>query len=221
MTGVARASVDAVIDAARTVELKRGDPVWCPSDKADTVYWVRSGVVRVERGADDVHPLILRFHGRRDLFGVAALYSGRSRGTTALAHEECVVFGVPVGQIERLVHDEGRLGLRLSDLLIERQHRLEGRLAGLIHQPISDRLLALFVDVARDFGIRDGERVIVDLRLTHKQMAAMVGATRETVSLALQRLKRGGWVTTEERRFILLKPREMGVKVKPRRGRRL
>jgi len=221
MSGVEREDVDAVIAAARVLDLKRGALLWQPENRADTVYWVRSGVIRVEREGDKDHELILRFHGRLDIFGVAALYSGRGRGTCAVAHEESVVFGVPVSVIEGLARRHGKLGLRLSDLLIERQRQLETRLAGLVFQPVADRLRTLFVDVAREFGVVDGDRVIIDLRLTHKQMAAMVGATRETVSLAVQKLKRSGWLTTEGRRFILLRPKEMGVRVKPRRRRRV
>jgi CRP-like cAMP-binding protein len=219
LAGVPKDDVSALIAVAEPVSLCKRAALWQSDDSADTVYWLRSGVLRMERPGEDNRTLILRFHGRSDVFGVAALYSDRARGTRAVAHEEAIVFGVPVRALEDIARKNGPVALRLSDLLIQRQRRLEARLAGLIFQPVRARLRALFAELASDFGVRDSRGVILDLRLTHRQLAALIGTTRETVSLAVVRLRKDGWLCTEERRFILLRPKEMGVRVRQRRRR--
>ncbi|MCA9299295.1 MAG: winged helix-turn-helix domain-containing protein [Phycisphaerales bacterium] len=45
---------------------------------------------------------------------------------------------------------------------------------------------------------------MVNLRLTHKEMAAWIGATRETVSFAVTDLRREGLIETEGKRVVLL-----------------
>lgn len=206
LAGLPAREIQRLSRASEALELPRKKAVWAPTDPADRVFWVRSGCVRVGRSGGDDRQLILRFHGRGDVFGVSALYSPRERGTSAVAHEECVLYATPVAELERLARSHGDLGLRLSDLLIERQRRLEARLAGLVFTPVKERLLHLFSELAGDFGVRDSRGVIIDLRLTHREMAALVGTTRETVSLTLVGLRKGGWIATENRRVVLLRP---------------
>jgi CRP/FNR family transcriptional regulator len=66
------------------------------------------------------------------------------------------------------------------------------------------RLAGLLLDLADRFGVRDSEGVIVDLRLTHRELAALIGATRETVSVAIVELRDAGLVRTDARRAVLL-----------------
>lgn len=217
--GIDRGAVDGLVRQTELVAVARGRPVWGPDQPSDRVYWIRSGCVRVERPSGEDRALILRFHGRGDVFGVAALYSTRERGTRAVAHDACALFATPVQALEEVARDHGRLGLRLSDLLIARQRSLEARLAGIVFQPVRDRLLALFAELARDFGVRDSRGVIIDLRLTHREMAALIGATRETVSLTLVRLRRAGCIETVDRRVVLLQPDAVGAVPRERRRR--
>ena len=47
------------------------------------------------------------------------------------------------------------------------------------------QLASLLLELTEDFGVRDSRGVIINLKLTHKEMAALIGATRETVSFAI------------------------------------
>ena len=66
------------------------------------------------------------------------------------------------------------------------------------------RIASLLLDLAKTFGVRDSRGTIVNLKLTHKELAAMIGATRETVSFAIVALRKQGIVETEGKRVILL-----------------
>ena len=54
-----------------------------------------------------------------------------------------------------------------------------------------------------DFGVRDA-RGTINLKLTHREMAYLIGATRETVSFAILDLRKSKLLLTEGRRVILL-----------------
>jgi CRP/FNR family transcriptional regulator len=67
----------------------------------------------------------------------------------------------------------------------------------------------LFLDLADRFGVRDSRGVIVDVRLTHREMASLIGATRETVSVAIVELRNAGHIATEARRVIVVDERAL------------
>ncbi len=47
---------------------------------------------------------------------------------------------------------------------------------------------------AEQFGIKNGRSVVIDLPLAHKDIASMVGLTRETVSLEMKKLEQMGLI---------------------------
>jgi len=195
----------ALVRVVEDRELGRGEAIWQPDDLADSVFWVHSGSVRVARPARRGRTLILRFHGRQEMLGIASLYRNDRRGTQAIAHEACGVYRSPVSALEDLVRRHSNLGFRLAALWVQRQEHLERRLAALTFEPVQTRLMLLFEDLAGQFGVRDSRGVILTIRLTHRELGDLVGATRETVSAALGVLRRNGRVRTEEHRIVLLR----------------
>jgi CRP/FNR family transcriptional regulator len=96
------------------------------------------------------------------------------------------------------------LAMRMIRLVGERRQRLENRVESLLFKSAHARLAALFLELGDTFGVRDSRGRIVNLKLTHKEIASLIGATRETVSFAILDLRKDGLVLTEGKRVILV-----------------
>lgn len=59
-----------------------------------------------------------------------------------------------------------------------------------------DRLLGILTLLAEQFGHPQDEGVMIDLRITHQQLASAIGATRSTVTRLLSELRRRRLITT-------------------------
>ena len=92
----------------------------------------------------------------------------------------------------------------LHDRLGQQTHRASMHLA-MLHLPrVEDRITALFADLAERFGRVSGQRILVDLSLTHDLIGGLVGSRRPTVSLALRNLSADGTLERhEENRWSL------------------
>ena len=62
------------------------------------------------------------------------------------------------------------------------------------------------LSLGNEHGIDDTRGVVVGLKITHQEMANLIGSTRETVSLTLSQFKRKGLIQTEGRKVILADP---------------
>jgi CRP/FNR family transcriptional regulator len=70
---------------------------------------------------------------------------------------------------------------------------------------VSERLLKLFQRLAAEHGTpADGGGTKIDVRLTHADMASLIGSTRETVTVQMQQLVRDGAVRLDGRSIVLL-----------------
>lgn len=191
------------------VRVRRRREVWRVGDVADHLYFVRSGVVRVGRQLDDTHEITYAFHGKGDIFGevgcLAAVQDAPAvRHSDAFAHEELALYALPAHELRGLLEQSAEVGIQLAALVADRRRRVEDRLGLVPFRSVPSRVAIALLDLAAHFGVRDSRGIIVNLRLTHRELASLVGSTRETVSAELSRLRRAHVLAVESKRVVLL-----------------
>ena len=196
--------LEVLEQVSENVEVKRRHFVWEPGDAADTVYFVRTGIVKVSKVNEEGRELTLHFFTRDHLFGELAVVTGTTHDTVAEAYEDCLLLGIHKDDFLRVMMRSPALAVRMMRLVGERRQRLENRVENLLFRSAHARLAALFLELAQTFGVRDSRGVIINLKLTHKEIASLIGATRETVSFAILDLRRDNLIQTEGKRVVLL-----------------
>lgn len=196
-----RRAVEALAGLAEVRRVRRGAALWRVGDEADTVMVVRSGVVLLRSELAE-HTVTLDVCGRGAFLGIA----GGVRDHEATVHEDASVLRIDRDDFERwLVHHPGVVPAVLA-VAAHISQRMASRLALVSLHGARARLALLLLDLVEHFGVRDSRGVIVDLRLTHREMATLIGATRETVSVAIVELRNAGTIATESRRVIVVDP---------------
>lgn len=196
--------VESLASAMTLKRLPRGAVLWRPEESTDEVMWVRSGVVRVTLPTGTDREVTVGYFGRGELIGVHGGGRGEPRGELAEVHEDAALLSVPRAAFDRWLMECPTAIRPLLDMIAERFCRLQARLALVSMHGAKARLAGLLLDLGERFGVRDSRGVIIDLRLTHRELASLIGATRETVSVAIVELRNEGVLRTEQRRIILL-----------------
>jgi CRP-like cAMP-binding protein len=113
----------------------------------------------------------------------------------------------------RLVIYSWQQALQLPDLPARLRTRLwqQEAWAAMQARPyLDERLLGVLTLLAEQFGRPDPQGLLIDVRLTHAQLATAIGATRTTVTRLLGTLRQRALLTTvgegQEERFCLLNP---------------
>jgi len=71
---------------------------------------------------------------------------------------------------------------------------------------VPDRILNLFERLAAEHGVGVPDGTRLDVRLTHADIASLIGSTRETVSLEMSNLARDGRIAYDGKSIILRSP---------------
>ena len=185
--GVPPDDLDALENRCESTSLRKKVALWRPGDPADRVWFVRTGIMKVSKVTEEGRELTLQFYIKNDLFGEVAAFSPGQHETVAEAYEDATLYGLYREDFVRLMRQWPEVALRVTSLVFERRKRLENRVGGLLFKTAHARLASLFLDLAADFGVRDSRGTIINLKLTHKEMASLIGATRETVSFEIGR----------------------------------
>lgn len=187
-----------------SIEVRRRQLIWEPGQSASMIYLVRTGIVKLSKVSAEGRELTLHFFTRDNLFGELAVISEQPHDTVAEAYEDCLLVGIGKDDFNRLLMRTPLLAMRMMRLVGERRQRLENRVENLLFRSAHARLASLFIELAQTFGVRDSRGVIINLKLTHKEIASLIGATRETVSFAILDLRKDNLIQTEGKRVILL-----------------
>ena len=197
---------DAIARMAERVELKesrRRDVVYLPGDPGKALYLVHGGRIKVSKVTRDGKSLTLAYHGPAELFGDSCLLDGGPRTEMAEAVENALLSEIDRAHFEELMISHPQLGLAMTRLMIVRRRELENKVEALVFRDVSSKLAELLVKLAGEYGVEDARGTLVALKITHQELANLIGSTRETVSLTLSQFKRRRLILTEGRKVII------------------
>lgn len=126
-----------------------------------------------------------------DLFGAASLLLGR-QAHEARALEPAVVAAFAADTFRAALEANPSALWALAALLAEGSALLESRLIDLALRDVPGRVLDALVGIARTTTVSDRRGRIITDRVTHEELARLVGANRVSVSRALSLLRRRG-----------------------------
>lgn len=183
------------------LQLRRRRHSYRQGDSCGQVYCLLQGWVRLARLAEDGSEFTTRIVGRGDLFGEEALFGDLVFSSTATSLCDVVVAVCPAARMRALTARYPTLSTNVAQYLREDQNRTLNRLEQVLHKPVRERLLALLQSFAAECA--DTQAGAYEVTLTHLEMASLIGATRETVSLELGKLVSAGLVAKRGRKILI------------------
>jgi CRP/FNR family transcriptional regulator, cyclic AMP receptor protein len=176
------------------------------------LFVVREGrLALIEPTASGHHPIMIALLKPGEVYSTL----GEVAAPRLDALEDCAIAPIPALAVQGLIARYPRLGYNLAEVFSERVALLRETAAVLGEIRVEDRLRARLHQLADRFGIATPAGVGLPLELTHAQWALLVGAARESVTLAFGRLRAEGAIMVEERSVTIpwevIRAREAGA----------
>jgi CRP-like cAMP-binding protein len=179
----------------RATIFARGDP-------GDSLYLLKEGLVRVcsvsEKGAETILHIL-----KPDAIFGELLFSEERRALTAIAGTDVVVTVIPRKNLQEILRSVPAVAENFIRLLSRRLSKVEKEFADFGHTWSYDRLARILLSLAGEHGVETAAGTRITLRLTHEDLAKLIGTTRETVTTQINRFRRKGLVQREGRFFVV------------------
>jgi len=185
-------------------------------DTSNYMYLIYSGKVRVVKMNEEGKEQIITIHKRNEFFGEMTLLDNKTSPATIIAHEDAVIGLLHKKDFdEYLLNNEG-IRRKIIELLCARLRDSWEmiKILSFNAENAQDRVVSLLERLQELYGIKDNRGVIIDVKLTHQQMASYASVTRETMSRVLRNLERAEMITVLENKAILLNKRFLELKNK-------
>ena len=184
----------------------RGSIIYTPDQPADDLFLIVSGHVSLYLRSPEGRPLTLRTIETGQLMGhVAAAMSGTfdSYAETTSAVQ---LYRIPAGKVTALLERDPSLGLALVEDLSRHRAVVSERIDEVAFKSVSARLASVLLELAQRHGGGDDGRFP---RHSHRQLAEMVNAYRETVTKVLNQFRDARLLEIERHTIMLLNLRRL------------
>jgi len=190
----------------RSKSFSAGSMIDLPGNSASAIYLVVTGRIKIAHITGDGKESILAFVQPGEIFGELAVVSENRNEDFLEAVEKSTLIMIPVEAVRSLMQHHPEMSLAITKLIGLRRKRFERRLKNLLFHSARERLIHLLLDFAEDYGVMQGNVLHLKIRLSHQELANLIGTTRETVTVSLGELKAEGYLRIERRRVILTQP---------------
>ena len=193
---------DAGIRVAERV-FRSKDLIFAPGDPDGQLYFLLEGTVRLYKIYGEYKEATVVLLKDRGVFGELGLDEGSRQRCFAEA-----VTGARVAVVRKRVLVEAIKGhpafaTKLLFAFSDRLRQSDEAIESLLNREVSARLASLLLNLGERFGEPAGSGTVLNLRLTHQDLANMIVSTREAVSKVMSEFQRLGLIEVRNRRICL------------------
>ena len=191
-----------------TVSVRKHQVVYTCSDPADAVYYIESGQVKLLMLSPEGKECLVAIHTAGDIFGELSLAGPVPRQETAIAMEDT--------ELKRFSSSTFFLHLNENSLLEEFVRYLATRIndqqqviANLITVDSEHRLGETLLRLARKLGHADPRSTLIEQKITHEELAEMVGTTRPRITSFMLQFRALGLIEITPKHFLIIKEKRL------------
>lgn len=198
-TGLDKSAVEALTAHAANKRYAAHTLLTVEGGQSDFLYVILSGSVKIYVSDDEGAEVILAFMGPGDFFGEMALIDNGERCASAMTLEPSQVLSISKTAFRACLTKNPDIAIGLIKTLSGRVRLLNDNVKSLALLDVYGRIARVLLQLARP----DGDRLVIAQRLTHQDIAGMVGSSREMVSRILKDLERGGYVSYRDKHIVI------------------
>lgn len=184
----------------RRRQVEAGAVVFQRGDRAEEVYLIVSGQLRISVGSADGRELAFRVVGPGDMVGELGVLDGSQRSADLTALRPSVLLGLGRSALQNLLATRPAIASGVIRFLCERLRDTSEQLEALALQRIETRLARLLLRLAHANEPIRGD-VELTLDLSQGEIATLIGASRPKVNIAFSELEQRGAIRRAGRKL--------------------
>ena len=168
-------------------------------DPTDAMYIVVSGRLKVIMSDKEGQEVILAILNQGEYFGEMGLIAQAPRSATVTTIEPCELLTITRTDFTKCLKGNFDLTMNVIRGLVKRLREADKKIGSLALMDVYGRVARLLLEMAETI---DGQKVVTK-KLTKRDIAKMIGASREMVSRVMKELQASGRIEVRAREILL------------------
>ena len=199
--------IRAVASNLKLMKWKKDDILMKEGDSGDSLMILREGMVKlVLTNKEEGKEVILSILEAPEYFGEMALFDRQDRSCDVVALTDCSVYSFNRSAFIKFVARHPHFVIGLIQTFSQRMRAADMMISSLALTGVHERIAKLLLCHVDQEELERGHEVQVRRKMTHQNIANMVGASREMVTRVLKKMSKGGYIKIEKKEITILKP---------------
>jgi CRP-like cAMP-binding protein len=179
---------ETVIRCGKRRVLYRGQTLFSQGARHDGIFVIETGRIRVFYTAPSQREITLAYWNPGNFVGGPEVFGGGVHQWSGVATSNSSVVHLPGKELRNLVTEIPNLAIGLIEGLTFKGKCYSALAQMLGTRSITERLAHLLLHLTQLYGVQDPDGILIGAAFTHADLAHMVGATRQWVTISLKRL---------------------------------
>jgi CRP-like cAMP-binding protein len=176
--------------------------IYMEEDPLDRVFFIHSGKVKIYKTDFTGKEHIISILESGEMFPYTGFFRDGHYTAHAEVLEDANLIVIPIGCFEDILISYPGICVNIFRKLGERIVDLQGRLEAQILHNTYEQIILLLIRLCQTNGTKTDKGYKYTSRFTNRDLANMIGTTRETVSRTITQLKRKDYVFQNDEGFL-------------------
>jgi CRP-like cAMP-binding protein len=190
----------------RIVSFVRGETVFLQGQPHEGIFLIETGVVRSYYTAPSGREITLAYWTPGHFVGGPEMFRGGLHIWSGVAAEDCSLLYLSGANIRRLVECLPQFAICLIEGLVAKSKCYSALVQMLGTRSATERLAQLLVILSEIYGKHEANRLVVQRKVTHDQLANIVGVTRQWITTTLDRFQKKGIISVGRQTIVIERP---------------
>src|ERR1700676_100771 len=203
---LSRSERETVLKHGRRKVLYRGQTLFSQGPCHDGIFLIETGRIRVYYTAPSQREITLAYWHPGNFVGGPEVFGEGVHQWSGVASSNSSVVHLPGKELRKLVGQIPNLAIGLIEGLTFKGKCYSALAQMLGTRSITQRLAHLLLHLMNLYGVEDPEGIVIAAAFTHADLAHMVGATRQCVTISLKRMQEKQIVLTKRSQIVVRRP---------------
>lgn len=194
-------------------EYKKGELIFKTGDKADRLYIVCSGRMKIFTYQFDGREQVLYVYAPGDFVGAHNLIKEDEYRYNGEALEKTTISTINKTEFDKILIKNPKITLKILEKSFERIRWAESLIQRLTSSSADAKVSGLLLSFMEGFGKVTPEGTVLDLSMNREEMGSFAGLSRETMTRKLNQYKELGYIDFSGPRVIIVKNKEALVEL--------
>ncbi|MDN9011588.1 Crp/Fnr family transcriptional regulator [Brevibacillus laterosporus] len=201
--------LQTIVNISQVRTYKARSFVFLQGDPLDRVFFIHSGKVKIQKTDKTGREQIVSVLQAGEMFPHAGFFQKGTFPANAEILELAELVVIPIADFENVLLQYPRLCITLFKILEEKIVDLQNRLEEKILHDTYEQIIMLLLRLCKSNGIQIHDKYKLTTQFTNRELANMIGTSRETINRTINQLKRKKLIDIDENGFFILTPERL------------
>lgn len=184
-------------------KFRANDQVFFQGDEHKGIWLIESGSVRTFYVGPTGREITLALWTSGHFVGGPEIFGGGDHVWSGETQEYTELLFLSSADLRKLIEEIPNFAVCIINGLVAKGKCYSALVQMLATRSVNERLAQLLIIFADTHGRHDGDRLYIDKKITHDQLANIVGSTRQWVTTTLDKFQKQGMISVRRQQIVI------------------